>query len=114
MHFQTDRLISIRKELGISKAEAARRLNISAMAYGRYERGEREPSFQSVDYIARTFCTTTDFLYGLSDNSQPDTITISAHDNPTLFALIDACLKDHSAAQRLLAYLSAITKSEGK
>ena len=42
MHFCPERLIQVRESLHINKAEAARRLNLSAMAYGRYERGERE------------------------------------------------------------------------
>ena len=39
MHFCPERLIQVRESLHINKAEAARRLNLSAMAYGRYERG---------------------------------------------------------------------------
>lgn len=45
MNFCPERLIQLRTSLNINKAEAARQLNISAMAYGRYERGEREPSY---------------------------------------------------------------------
>ena len=52
MHFCPERLIQVRESLHINKAEAARRLNLSAMAYGRYERGEREPSYQYAFYIA--------------------------------------------------------------
>ena len=48
MHFCPERLIQVRESLHINKAEAARRLNLSAMAYGRYERGEREPSFSTL------------------------------------------------------------------
>ena len=51
MHFCPERLIQVRESLHINKAEAARRLNLSAMAYGRYERGEREPSYQYAFYI---------------------------------------------------------------
>ena len=43
MKFRPDRLIQLRTSMNISKAEAARQLNISAMTYGRYEKGEREP-----------------------------------------------------------------------
>ena len=39
MNFQPERLLQLRTSLNINKAEAARRLNISAMAYGRYEKG---------------------------------------------------------------------------
>ena len=52
MNFCPERLIQLRTSLNINKAEAARQLNISAMAYGRYERGEREPSYQSACFIA--------------------------------------------------------------
>ena len=44
MKFQPERLIQLRNTLNINKAEAARRLNISPMEYGRYEKGQREPS----------------------------------------------------------------------
>lgn len=40
MNFCPERLIQLRTSLNINKAEAARQLNISAMAYGRYERGD--------------------------------------------------------------------------
>ena len=76
MHFYPERLIQVRESLHINKAEAARRLNLSAMAYGRYERGEREPSYQYAFYIAYTFHCNLDFLYGQSDEMETDFITI--------------------------------------
>ena len=48
MKFQPERLIQLRNTLNINKAEAARRLNISPMVYGRYENGQREPSYPTV------------------------------------------------------------------
>ena len=39
MTFQPERLIQLRTSLHINKAEATRQLNISAIAYGRYEKG---------------------------------------------------------------------------
>ena len=71
MNFCPERLIQLRTSLNINKAEAARQLNISAMAYGRYERGEREPSYQSACFIAQTFHCNVDFLYGISDQMKP-------------------------------------------
>lgn len=110
MKFYNERLIQIRKSLGINKAEAARRLNMSAMGYGRYESGEREPSFQTVSFIADTFGTTTDFLYGSTDDSSSKTITISADKNPEMFQLFEAINNNNDLTQRLLSYLSNITK----
>ena len=77
MQFNPQRLEEVRTSMNINKAEAARQLNISAMAYGRYEKGEREPSYQMVCFIARTFHCSVDFLYGISDSMNDDYIIIS-------------------------------------
>lgn len=104
MKFQPDKLVSLRNKLGINKAEAARRLNMSAMGYGRYEKGEREPSFQTVCYIAQVFGTTTDYLYGITEDSQAKTIIISSENEPELFELVNRCRSNDETAKRLLVY----------
>ena len=109
MKFQPEKLISIREQLGITKAEAARRLNMSAMGYGRYESGEREPSFQTVSFIAQQFGTSVDYLYGKSENPVSSSITISAEQNPELFELIQHCLNDDQTTKRLLSYYKKLT-----
>lgn len=114
MNFCSERLIQIRESLGINKAEAARRLNMSAMGYGRYESGEREPSFQTVSYIADTFGTTTEFLYGNTTDSSRKTITISIDDNPELFQLFETIKNDSDLAKRLLTYLSKQSKKDNE
>jgi len=106
MNFKNERLIQIRESLGINKAEAARRLNMSAMGYGRYESGERKPSFQTVSFIADTFGTTTDFLYGNTDDSKSKTITVSENESPEVFQLVEILKKNSELAKRLLIYLS--------
>ena len=55
MTFLPERLIALRTAQGITRAEAARRLNMSAMGYGRYEKGERTPSYQTVSFMAHFF-----------------------------------------------------------
>lgn len=105
MEFKPERLILLRNGLGLNKAEAARKLNMSAMGYGRYESGEREPSFQTISFIAQVFGTTTDYLYGKTDNPQRDIITISSGDDPELFALVQAYQNNDDTARRLLTYL---------
>lgn len=87
MKFRPDRLIQLRTSMNISKAEAARQLNISAMTYGRYEKGEREPSYPSVSYIAQIFHCNIDFLYGTSDVMNCDYIVISRSESPELYSL---------------------------
>lgn len=104
MDFIPERLISLRQSLGINKAEAARRLNISAMGYGRYESGEREPSYQTVAFIAQTFNSSVDYLYGKTDDKNTTTLTISSKDEPDLFFLVESIRNDSQMLERLLAY----------
>ena len=108
MKFKAERLIQIREQLGINKAEAARKLNMSAMGYGRYENGQREPSFQTVCFIASTFGTTSDYLYGLTDDSSSSTITISSSESPELFSFVNSLQKDRDLEKKLLAYFKSL------
>ncbi|MBR6384135.1 MAG: helix-turn-helix transcriptional regulator [Lachnospiraceae bacterium] len=105
MDFQPKRLIKIRENMGISKAEAARKLNMSAMGYGRYENGDRTPSYQTVCFISQTFNTTPDFLYGITDNNNPTQIIISFSDDPDLYELVCLCKENRNFANRILKYI---------
>lgn len=111
MEFRNERLILIRETLGINKAEAARRLNMSAMGYGRYEKGEREPSYQTVCFIADVFGTTSDYLYGISDTTTTKTMTVSSETDPELFELVKAMKADPGLIRRLSAYASKIERN---
>lgn len=110
MNFVPERLISLRQSLGINKAEAARRLNMSAMGYGRYENGEREPSYQTVAFIAQTFSTSVDYLYGNTDDKDVAVLTISSKEEPDLFLLVQAARRDQGLLDRLLVYADGLRK----
>ena len=103
MKFQPERLIQLRNTLNINKAEAARRLNISPMVYGRYENGQRDPSYPTVCFIAHTFNCNVDFLYGISDKTDPDYIIVSSND-PELYSLINIIKQDSNVEGRILTY----------
>lgn len=113
MNFCPDRLVQVRNSLHINKAEAARRLNMSAMAYGRYEKGEREPSYQTVCYIAQIFHCNIDFLYGTSNKMKSDYITISSTES-ALYSLVQILQNNQDMTNRLLAYATAVNKKETK
>ncbi|MGN0247258.1 MAG: helix-turn-helix domain-containing protein [Lachnospiraceae bacterium] len=108
MKFCPEKLIEVRTSLNITKAEAARRLNISAMAYGRYERGEREPSYQSVCYIAQIFNCNIDYLYGNSNQMECDYILVS-QETPELYSLIEFTKKHKGIETQLLEYAKKIS-----
>ena len=112
MKFYPERLTQLRESLNICKAEAARRLNISAMTYGGYEKGEREPSYQSVCYIAQVFHCNVDFLYGVSDDMDCDYIIISRSESPDLYALVEIMKKDAELSNRLTIYARELLKKE--
>ena len=113
MKFCPERLTQVRTSLNINKAEAARRLNISAMAYGRYESGQREPSYSSVNYIAQTFNCNIDYLYGISDEMKADYIMISSNDSD-IYSLFEIVKSNNHITKTLLAYAKNLIAEENK
>ena len=104
MKIQHEIIIQLRKTLNKNKAEAARRLNISPMVYGRYENGQRDPSYPTVCFIAHTFNCNVDFLYGISDKTDPDYIIVSSSNDPELYSLINIIKQDSNVEGRILTY----------
>lgn len=110
MNFVPEHLINLRNSFGINKAEAARRLNMSAMGYGRYEKGEREPSFQTVTYIAQVFGSSADYLYGQTDDMSAKEYVVSVDSNPVLFELVKNVKDDEKLLKRVAAYAEKLCK----
>lgn len=61
--FQTV-LKSLRKSLGLTQDELASALNISRSAIGMYEKGAREPDYETLELIADYFNVDIDYLLG--------------------------------------------------
>ena len=57
-----ERIASLRQCYGMSQAELAKRLHISASAVGMYEQGRREPSVDTLIALSREFGVTLDYL----------------------------------------------------
>lgn len=107
-----ERLKKSREKLGISMAEASRRLNLSKIGYCRYEYGERTPSPQTIEVIAQCFNTSSDYLVGITDDPSPTQIIIDKNDNPELFNLIELCKNnDSKQLERLIEYYDKISKA---
>ena len=62
----SERLKSLRSEKGWSQQRLADELNLSS-SINMYERGEREPGFETMEAIADTFNVDMDYLYGRTD-----------------------------------------------
>ena len=100
-----ERLKSDREKLNLTKAEAARKIGLTAASYVRYEAGDRSPSPQVLQSIAEKLGTSVAFLSGETDDISPDMITVFKNDDPLLFELIlDAQRADDVTLQRLLSY----------
>ena len=85
------RLKECREKLGISKLEAAKRMQLSQPAYLRYEAGTRIPSIQTITVIANVLNTSVEYLTDQSDDPMPVSYTISKTANPELFEIINIC-----------------------
>ena len=69
------RIAALRRDAGLSQAELAQRLQISASAMGMYEQGRREPSAQTLVTMAQALGVTTDYLLtGVPGPDQEDAL----------------------------------------
>src|SRR5690606_36337974 len=68
------------KQLGISNAEAARRVGLEERRYAHYASGRREPDLATLIRIAETLGTTPNWLLGLS---------AAISDDPKIASLLD-------------------------
>lgn len=57
-----ERISALRRSRGLSQAELAQRLGISASAMGMYEQGRREPAIGTLVALSRELEVTTDYL----------------------------------------------------
>lgn len=107
----SERIKTAREQIGITKAEAARRLNLSKIGYCRYEYGERTPSPQTVELIAQCFNTSVEYLSGSTDDIRPNYIIISKKNTPHMFDLVSS-LQDANddSIRRLLNYYRSIKR----
>lgn len=62
-----DKLKQLRIEKGLTQKQVADYLGCSTRAYGHYEAGEREPTFDFFKKLCLLFEVSADYLLGLSD-----------------------------------------------
>ncbi|MBR4341422.1 MAG: helix-turn-helix transcriptional regulator [Lachnospiraceae bacterium] len=104
------RLKECREKLGISKMEAAKRMDLSQPAYLRYEAGTRVPSLQTLSVIANVLNTSVEYLTSRSDDPLPVSYTISKLNEPELFEIINLCKNaDNNMIKRLSVYVKKLS-----
>lgn len=104
------RLIECREKLGITKQEAAKRVQVSQPAYLRYEAGTRNPSIQVIMKMAEVFSTSADYLVGKTEEAESNRIVIEYNDMPKLYKLVDTCKAFNDAQlERMIMYAKSIS-----
>ena len=71
------RLRELRQKAGLLQQDMAKVLSITNSAYGFYEQGKREPTFEITEFLADYFGVTLDYIMGRSD--------VPTHDSDVLF-----------------------------
>ena len=71
-----ERLKSLRREKGWSQQRLADELDLSKSSVNMYERGEREPGFETMEAIADLFNVDMNYLYGRTDIKIADPIVL--------------------------------------
>ena len=106
-----ERLIECRKKLGITKQQAAIRMQLSQPAYLRYESGERTPSIHVIYYMAHVLGTSADYLTGKTDDPNPSSYLINADNEPELFYLIEIYrTSDSNTKERISSYFHKLSE----
>lgn len=62
-----ERLSELRKEKNISQHNVAKNINVSQQTISSWEKGEREPDFDTLIILAQFFEVSTDYLLGVSE-----------------------------------------------
>jgi len=110
-HLNIERLKECRLKLGITKQEAAKRIQISQPAYLRYEAGTRNPSIQTISKMAEIFSTSIDYLIGKTNDSTIDKTIIEKDKAPSLFLIAETCKNlNESQLAQLLTYAKELSK----
>lgn len=66
-----DRIKKLRLDMGISQQALGDLLGVTKVSVCGYENGTRTPSLETFNLLANIFNTTTDYLLGRSDESNP-------------------------------------------
>ncbi|SCW33265.1 DNA-binding transcriptional regulator, XRE-family HTH domain [Ruminococcaceae bacterium YRB3002] len=110
LEINTEHLISLRQEQGLTQSEAANLIGVSQPAYQRYEAGIRTPSIQIVKEMAKAFNVSVSYITGKSKRKAPDFITIDRNKDPLLFSIVEQCRDyDDKQLERILKYFKNIS-----
>ena len=117
-----ERLKLLRSEAQLSQAELAKQLKISKSSINMYERGEREPSIETLENIADYFNVDMDYLLGHSNHRnkyqwlQAQTATPMQVDLPNPLSILDLIQEQcgETAKEAFAMYLALDNDDRGE
>lgn len=110
-----ERLIQCRQKLGITKQEAAKRMEMSQPAYLRYESGQRIPSIHVIYVMADVLGTSAEYLLNKTDDPTPSRYIINSKNDSDLFEIVKSYKQsDSNVKSRLLAYINKLSNHTDK
>ena len=62
----------LRKKMGLSQEDLAKKINMTQQRISAYEKGKREPDLETLKLFADFFNVTTDYLLGKSNIRNPE------------------------------------------
>lgn len=113
VHFG-NRLRALRTEKGLSQMDFSKQIRISKSSVNMYERGEREPSFETLEAIADYFNVDMDYLLGKSDVVRKSPVfpaVTTAFSNAELALVQDFRALNTEGQQKLLEYVADLQAS---
>lgn len=66
-----ERLKTIREDAGLTQKAMAELLGVAKSTYVKYERGEREPRYDTLAVLSESFALSLDYILGKSDEKNP-------------------------------------------
>ncbi|UNE49914.1 helix-turn-helix transcriptional regulator [Bacillus amyloliquefaciens] len=97
-----DRLTQLRKEKKLTQGEMAEKVGVHRGTYANYERGHRQPDYETLVKIADFFEVSTDFLLRGEDHYRDKARELRKH-NDVRFAAVDGREFSDSEKEEILA-----------
>jgi len=106
MAFRTDRMIALRKELGLNQSGLAEVLAVTQTQISKYERGDVNPGSENLIAIAQALNTSADYLLDLSNIPHPDAEPDPLPNlSPEQIEMVEVMAGESAAKQRKLVAL---------
>lgn len=109
-----ERLKDLRIRKGLSQRELGKRLGITNSAISMYERGEREPDYETLEAIADLFNVDIAYLLGKEDIStylftpQQSDLLVKLSADDELYALVEKVVNGSSDQKKRLLQMAEL------